>query len=119
MMDYTIYNDFRYMDRAQYQAVLDDVLKPFGNLLGGTNSMFQQYNASYNTSKPLQKWFKTEKLMFCYGHSFVNPTPLAHADTSRDVLPRRGTSQLDDIFNKEHRKLHCWTIAKDGSQIAM
>ncbi|GFU93712.1 uncharacterized protein TNCV_2185921 [Trichonephila clavipes] len=25
--------------------------------------------------------------------SFVNPTPLAHADASRDVLPRRGTSQ--------------------------
>ncbi|GFX30897.1 uncharacterized protein TNCV_4146051 [Trichonephila clavipes] len=25
--------------------------------------------------------------------SFVNPTPLAHADTSRDVLPRGGTSQ--------------------------
>ncbi|GFV64791.1 hypothetical protein TNCV_808881 [Trichonephila clavipes] len=26
--------------------------------------------------------------------SFVNPTPLAHADTSRDVLPRGGTSQV-------------------------
>ncbi|GFX34256.1 uncharacterized protein TNCV_3226061 [Trichonephila clavipes] len=25
--------------------------------------------------------------------SFANPTPLAHADTSRDVLPREGTSQ--------------------------
>ncbi|GFW92813.1 hypothetical protein TNCV_1736061 [Trichonephila clavipes] len=25
--------------------------------------------------------------------SFANPTPLAHADTSRDVLPRAGTSQ--------------------------
>ncbi|GFS82434.1 hypothetical protein TNCV_815691 [Trichonephila clavipes] len=25
--------------------------------------------------------------------SFANPTPLAHADTSRDVLPRGGTSQ--------------------------
>ncbi|GFY25554.1 uncharacterized protein TNCV_2486741 [Trichonephila clavipes] len=24
--------------------------------------------------------------------SFVNPTPLAYADTLRDVLPRRGTS---------------------------
>ncbi|GFX41851.1 hypothetical protein TNCV_389641 [Trichonephila clavipes] len=24
---------------------------------------------------------------------FVNPTPLAHADTSRDVLPRGGASQ--------------------------
>ncbi|GFX73814.1 jerky-like protein [Trichonephila clavipes] len=26
--------------------------------------------------------------------SFANPTPLADADTSRDVLPRGGTSQL-------------------------
>ncbi|GFT20790.1 retrovirus-related Pol polyprotein from transposon opus [Trichonephila clavipes] len=26
--------------------------------------------------------------------SFANPTPLAHADTSRDVLPREGTSQI-------------------------
>ncbi|GFW13694.1 hypothetical protein TNCV_1211601 [Trichonephila clavipes] len=26
--------------------------------------------------------------------SFVYPTPLAHADTSRDVLPMGGTSQL-------------------------
>ncbi|GFX82123.1 hypothetical protein TNCV_2707531 [Trichonephila clavipes] len=26
-------------------------------------------------------------------NSFANPTPLAHADTSRDVLPRGGTSQ--------------------------
>ncbi|GFU22851.1 hypothetical protein TNCV_4965981 [Trichonephila clavipes] len=26
---------------------------------------------------------------------FANPTPLAHADTSRDVLPRGGTSQLE------------------------
>ncbi|GFX44827.1 hypothetical protein TNCV_1826891 [Trichonephila clavipes] len=26
--------------------------------------------------------------------SFANPTPLAHADTSRDVLPRGGTSQI-------------------------
>ncbi|GFX36475.1 uncharacterized protein TNCV_1254481 [Trichonephila clavipes] len=25
--------------------------------------------------------------------SFANPTPIAHADTSRDVLPRGGTSQ--------------------------
>ncbi|GFV49397.1 hypothetical protein TNCV_1265261, partial [Trichonephila clavipes] len=25
--------------------------------------------------------------------SYVNPTPLAHADTSRAVLPRGGTSQ--------------------------
>ncbi|GFX63794.1 uncharacterized protein TNCV_5032651 [Trichonephila clavipes] len=26
--------------------------------------------------------------------SFANPTPLAHADASRDVLPRGGTSQI-------------------------
>ncbi|GFV85727.1 hypothetical protein TNCV_2003481 [Trichonephila clavipes] len=26
--------------------------------------------------------------------SFADPTPLTHADTSRDVLPRGGTSQL-------------------------
>ncbi|GFU40528.1 hypothetical protein TNCV_1208801 [Trichonephila clavipes] len=28
--------------------------------------------------------------------SYVNPTPLAHADTSRDVLPRGGTSQCEN-----------------------
>ncbi|GFU53151.1 hypothetical protein TNCV_3023731 [Trichonephila clavipes] len=28
---------------------------------------------------------------------FVNPTPRAHADTSRDVLPREGTSQPNFI----------------------
>ncbi|GFW02604.1 uncharacterized protein TNCV_2456181 [Trichonephila clavipes] len=32
--------------------------------------------------------------------SFANPTPLAHADTSRDILPRGGTSQwLPTRFN--------------------
>ncbi|GFX81651.1 transposable element Tcb2 transposase [Trichonephila clavipes] len=29
--------------------------------------------------------------------SFADPTPLAHADTSRDVLPRGGTSQKTDL----------------------
>ncbi|GFX25059.1 hypothetical protein TNCV_4260261 [Trichonephila clavipes] len=29
--------------------------------------------------------------------SFANPTPLAHADTSRDVLPRGGTSQPEGL----------------------
>ncbi|GFW65368.1 hypothetical protein TNCV_396341 [Trichonephila clavipes] len=29
--------------------------------------------------------------------SFVNPTPLAHADISRDVLPRGGTSQRHEF----------------------
>ncbi|GFY35675.1 hypothetical protein TNCV_2619671 [Trichonephila clavipes] len=28
--------------------------------------------------------------------SFVNPTPLAHADTPRDILPRGRVSQLND-----------------------
>ncbi|GFW54373.1 hypothetical protein TNCV_3703331 [Trichonephila clavipes] len=31
----------------------------------------------------------------CDPSSFVNPIPLAHADASRDVLPREGTSQGD------------------------
>ncbi|GFU86091.1 uncharacterized protein TNCV_3937601 [Trichonephila clavipes] len=31
--------------------------------------------------------------------SFANPTPLAHADTSRDLLPRGGTTQLDCKLN--------------------
>ncbi|GFV83768.1 hypothetical protein TNCV_2555551 [Trichonephila clavipes] len=34
--------------------------------------------------------------------SFANPTPLAHADTSRDVLPRGGTSQLHKSFANLH-----------------
>ncbi|GFX71291.1 hypothetical protein TNCV_3410611 [Trichonephila clavipes] len=29
--------------------------------------------------------------------SFVNPTPLAHADTSRDVLPMGGTSITNSV----------------------
>ncbi|GFV37944.1 hypothetical protein TNCV_2663571 [Trichonephila clavipes] len=33
--------------------------------------------------------------------SFVNPTPLAHADTSRDVLPRGGTSQLEKKLERD------------------
>ncbi|GFY14436.1 hypothetical protein TNCV_1314901 [Trichonephila clavipes] len=37
--------------------------------------------------------------------SFTDPTPLAHADTSRDVLPRRGTSQPVSLDN-------CWGYAK-------
>ncbi|GFV37673.1 hypothetical protein TNCV_2707881 [Trichonephila clavipes] len=38
--------------------------------------------------------------------SFANPTPLAHADTSRDVLPRGGTSQtfLINRINRIQRK---------------
>ncbi|GFU87730.1 hypothetical protein TNCV_1121541 [Trichonephila clavipes] len=37
--------------------------------------------------------------------SYVNPTPLAHADTSRDVLPRGGTSQCEQA----------WTAQKNSS----
>ncbi|GFT95070.1 hypothetical protein TNCV_1473331 [Trichonephila clavipes] len=33
--------------------------------------------------------------------SFANPTSLAHADTSRDVLPRGGTSQAFQPFQDE------------------
>ncbi|GFW87314.1 DDE_3 domain-containing protein [Trichonephila clavipes] len=35
-----------------------------------------------------------------FGGSFVDPTPLAHADTSRDVLPRGGTSHLDVVLTR-------------------
>ncbi|GFV00152.1 hypothetical protein TNCV_4058231 [Trichonephila clavipes] len=34
--------------------------------------------------------------------SYVNPTPLAHADTSRDVLPRGGTSQGELVSSQTH-----------------
>ncbi|GFY17647.1 uncharacterized protein TNCV_1073821 [Trichonephila clavipes] len=47
--------------------------------------------------------------------SFVDPTPLAHADTSRDVLPRGGTSQwrptrfnLYDPEMKKARGFNVW-----------
>ncbi|GFT23534.1 hypothetical protein TNCV_3510411 [Trichonephila clavipes] len=33
---------------------------------------------------------------FSYIRSFINPTHLAHADTSRNVLPRGGTPQSDE-----------------------
>ncbi|GFU62348.1 hypothetical protein TNCV_1447541 [Trichonephila clavipes] len=39
--------------------------------------------------------------------SFVNPTPLAHADTSRDVLPGGGTSQF------LHDEKSCRKVAED------
>ncbi|GFV21418.1 hypothetical protein TNCV_2371751 [Trichonephila clavipes] len=38
--------------------------------------------------------------------SFANPTPLALADTSRDVLPRGGTSQRVRSFCR-----HIWTLS--------
>ncbi|GFX57266.1 hypothetical protein TNCV_2965451 [Trichonephila clavipes] len=34
--------------------------------------------------------------------SFANPTPLAHADTSRDVLPRGGTSHIESRCKPLH-----------------
>ncbi|GFU95973.1 hypothetical protein TNCV_253241 [Trichonephila clavipes] len=37
--------------------------------------------------------------------SFANPTPLAHADTSRDVLPRGGTSQAYHIKVVIHQQM--------------
>ncbi|GFW84424.1 hypothetical protein TNCV_3089411 [Trichonephila clavipes] len=35
--------------------------------------------------------------------SYVNPTPLAHADTSRDVLPR-GEAQVQDYVEVRNPK---------------
>ncbi|GFV15413.1 hypothetical protein TNCV_4834391 [Trichonephila clavipes] len=41
--------------------------------------------------------------------SYDNPTPLARANTSRDVLPRGGTSQTCWTKpNNYHADLHCW-----------
>ncbi|GFU52194.1 uncharacterized protein TNCV_4186431 [Trichonephila clavipes] len=34
--------------------------------------------------------------------SYDNPTPLAHADASRDVLPREGTSQICGDSRLQH-----------------
>ncbi|GFW02602.1 uncharacterized protein TNCV_2456161 [Trichonephila clavipes] len=40
--------------------------------------------------------------------SFANPTPLAHADASRDILPRGGTSQyILDVLDKTFPNLYC------------
>ncbi|GFT82562.1 hypothetical protein TNCV_1633641 [Trichonephila clavipes] len=38
--------------------------------------------------------------------SFANPTPLAHADASRDVLPRGGTSQPNDVKSSNTMRRH-------------
>ncbi|GFT07563.1 hypothetical protein TNCV_4045301 [Trichonephila clavipes] len=38
--------------------------------------------------------------------SYDNPTPLAHADTSRDVLPRGGTSQDSSLKTFRDVKIH-------------
>ncbi|GFY05601.1 putative DD41D transposase [Trichonephila clavipes] len=57
--------------------------------------------------------------------SFVNPTPLAHADTSRDVLPRGGTSQpMDELFlqgpysdEKYRREIHILLEVEANPQV--
>ncbi|GFV99771.1 hypothetical protein TNCV_5081311 [Trichonephila clavipes] len=46
--------------------------------------------------------------------SFVNPTPLAHADTSRDVLPRGGTSQAC-CTNQRSQTAQITTQLNDGA----
>ncbi|GFX63569.1 hypothetical protein TNCV_2004981 [Trichonephila clavipes] len=45
--------------------------------------------------------------------SFVNPTPLAHVDPSRDVLPRGGTSQ---DYSSGHTKI-CKTSVFQGHKL--
>ncbi|GFW29757.1 uncharacterized protein TNCV_3936241 [Trichonephila clavipes] len=46
--------------------------------------------------------------------SFANPTPLAHADTSRDVLTRGGTSQWRptrfNLYGPEMRKARGFNV---------
>ncbi|GFU40730.1 uncharacterized protein TNCV_3230901 [Trichonephila clavipes] len=46
--------------------------------------------------------------------SYANPTPLAHADTSRDVLPRGGTSQWHptrfNLYDPEMRNARGFNI---------
>ncbi|GFU66771.1 hypothetical protein TNCV_1233041 [Trichonephila clavipes] len=39
--------------------------------------------------------------------SYVNPTPLAHADTSRDVLPRGGARNLGASISKKAELVKC------------
>ncbi|GFW43554.1 hypothetical protein TNCV_4769061 [Trichonephila clavipes] len=68
--------------------------------------------------------------------SFANPTPLAHADTSRDVLPKGSTSQTvqdfilrlyKDIFNctsqyccsRRSRSNNCWEYGIDEFRTAI
>ncbi|GFY35857.1 uncharacterized protein TNCV_4842321 [Trichonephila clavipes] len=46
--------------------------------------------------------------------SFVNPTPLAHADTPRDILPRGGTSQWSptrfNLYDPEMRNARGFNV---------
>ncbi|GFX27569.1 hypothetical protein TNCV_4996241 [Trichonephila clavipes] len=50
--------------------------------------------------------------------SFANPTPLAHADTSRDVLPRGGTSQWRPTWAvptvKKRRRIIVLSVSHDS-----
>ncbi|GFY27474.1 uncharacterized protein TNCV_2070941 [Trichonephila clavipes] len=50
--------------------------------------------------------------------SFANPTPLAHADTSRDVLPRGGTSQWHptrfNLYDPEMRNARGFNVWLEG-----
>ncbi|GFX51001.1 retrovirus-related Pol polyprotein from transposon 17.6 [Trichonephila clavipes] len=48
--------------------------------------------------------------------SFVNPTPLAHADTSRDVLPRGGASQGPYPVSQVRRKRYVLVITDHFSK---
>ncbi|GFW01139.1 uncharacterized protein TNCV_1763771 [Trichonephila clavipes] len=48
--------------------------------------------------KVIRNRFKLSHIQIMFDpSSFTNPTPLAHADTSRDVLPWGGTSQAPEI----------------------
>ncbi|GFW89982.1 hypothetical protein TNCV_3741681 [Trichonephila clavipes] len=48
--------------------------------------------------------------------SFANPTPLAHADTSRDVLPRGGTSHSFGVEFKSVITFR-WMTTTAGSDV--
>ncbi|GFW03421.1 uncharacterized protein TNCV_1739711 [Trichonephila clavipes] len=49
---------------------------------------------------------------------FANPTPLAHADTSRNVLPRGGTSQWRptrfNLYDPEMRNARGFNVWPEG-----
>ncbi|GFT81448.1 hypothetical protein TNCV_3673181 [Trichonephila clavipes] len=56
--------------------------------------------------------------------SFANPTPLAYADTSRDVLPRGGTSQTshgqistEENFHSYRQNGKSWSILLDAKDV--
>ncbi|GFV00955.1 hypothetical protein TNCV_1387691 [Trichonephila clavipes] len=47
--------------------------------------------------------------------SFANPTPLAHADTSRDVLPRGGTSQIE--LSSEYQSARMLAVRSEANGV--